>query len=60
MVQSCDNILVLFMGVYEERDFRTFDLIDDGDVFIIIFEAIDPVINNREDLHKKSSKKSDF
>ena len=48
------------MGVYEERDFRTFDLIDDGNVFIIIFEAIDPVINNREDLHKKSSKKSDF
>ena len=36
------------------------DLIYDGDAFIVVFKADDPVFNNGEYLHKKSIKHADF
>ena len=40
--------------------FWTFDSIYDGHSFIIVFEASNPVVNNREDLPRKSTKKAAF
>ena len=47
-------------AIYEEQDFRTFDLIDNINTFTLIFEAVDPVVNNRKYFHRKSTKQATF
>ena len=34
--------------------FRTFDSLDDGHMFIIVFEAIKPITNSIENFHRES------
>ena len=48
------------MGVFEGHKFWSFDSIYDGNAFIILLETDDPVINNRNNLHKKSTKQDFF
>ena len=40
--------------------FRYFGSIDNGYAFIILFEASNSVVNNRENSHRKSIKQADF
>ena len=54
MERSCEKVSVSFMEFYEGQDFLTFDLIYNGYVFIVVLEAVDPFVNNREDFHRKS------
>ena len=60
VVKSCENVSVLCMGVFEGHKFWSFDSIYDGNAFIILLETDDPVINNRNNLHKKSTKQDFF
>ena len=40
--------------------FGTFNLIEDGYAFIIVFEAVNPVINYIENFHRNSIEQADF
>ena len=40
--------------------FRDFDSLDDGHVFIIVFEDSNPIINSREKFHRDSIKNTEF
>ena len=44
----------------KNRVFRNFYLVDDGDVFIIVFKSVDTAVDNRENLHMKSIKQAVF
>ena len=60
VVWICGNSSDSCTHVCKEQNFRYFYLIGDGDMFIILFEADDPVVDNREDLHKKIIKQAAF
>ena len=42
------------MRVCKEDYFSEFDLIDDSNTFIILFEAVDTVIDSIENFHRKN------
>ena len=44
----------------KNRIFRNFDLIDDGDAFIILFKDVDTVIDDREDFHRNNIIQASF
>ena len=48
------------MVAYKGKDFLTFDSFYDRNVFIVVFEAVDPVIDNWEYFYRKSIKQYDF
>ena len=52
VVLSCIKFSRACTRVCEEQDFRNFDSIADGHVFIIVFEASNQIINIRNNLHK--------
>ena len=61
VVRSCDKFSGLCICKFEKnRIFRTFYLVDDGYAFIIVFGAVDPVVNNIEDFPSNSIKQAAF
>ena len=55
--QSCERFHFCVWGFAKDMIFRTFDSIYDGDEFIVVFTAVDTVVNNRKNFHRKSIRK---
>ena len=61
---DCSKVVIWFqVRVYKfakNSIFWSIDSIDDGDSFIIIFEAVDPFVDDRENFHMNSMEQADF
>ena len=53
VVRSCGKVLGACTQVCEERDFWTFDLLENGHVSITLFEDINPIFDSREKFHRE-------
>ena len=59
MVQICGKVPSVCMKA-KNRIFRTFDSIDNGYALIIVFVASNIVVDNRDNLHRRSINQADF